>query len=280
MLCIHHQPYIIKKIGWWRLKLVSCQIRPASFTSDLIMNAKIEASGPKTLSDLAQRLRLCQPYLSGNGIDAANVVSYDRPPRPLTDRRAAVLICIFEGDSGDLRVILTQRSSTLSSHSGEVALPGGKVEEGDEDEVATALREANEEIGLDPSLVEVVSVLEPFSMKNGMVVVPVLGLLFDKTAFHPISNITEVESIFDAPLEMFLKDENRREVEREWMGSKYLLHYFDYEAEGRRYVIFALTAGILIETASMVYQQSPAFVEMKPSFWNRPDIASTSSLPK
>lgn len=54
------------------------------------------------------------------------------------------------------------------------------------------------------------------------------------------------------------------------MGEKYLLHYFDYEAEGRKFVIFALTAGILIETASMVYQQSPAFVEMKPNFWIKP----------
>ncbi|XP_021749314.1 nudix hydrolase 15, mitochondrial-like [Chenopodium quinoa] len=244
------------------------------------MDAKIKAGGSKMLSDLAQRLRLHQPYSSENGIDAANIVSYDRPPRLQTDRRAAVLICIFEGDNGDLRVILTQRSSTLSSHSGEVALPGGKMEEGDRDEVATALREANEEIGLDPSLVEVVSILEPFSMKNGMVVVPVIGLLFDKTAFHPAPNVAEVEAIFDAPLEMFLKDENRRQVEREWMGSKYLLHYFDYEAEGRKYVIFALTAGILIDTASIVYQQSPAFVEMKPNFWNKPENARTSSHPK
>lgn len=229
------------------------------------MDAKYLADGLPILSDLAQRLRICQPDSSGS----ANAGSCGNPPRSETDKRAAVLICIFQGDNGDLRVILTQRSSTLSSHPGEVALPGGKMEEGDRDEVATALREANEEIGLDPSLVDVVSVLEPFAMKNGMVVVPVLGLLFDKTAFHPTSNIAEVESIFDAPLEMFIKDENRRQVERQWMGEKYLLHYFDYEAEGRKYVIFALTAGILIETASMVYQRSPAFVEMKPNFWIR-----------
>lgn len=82
------------------------------------MDAKNEDNRSKKLSDLAQRLRLCQPYLSVNDFAATNVGSYDRPPRAQTDRRAAVLICIFEGDNCELRVILTQRSSTLSSHSG------------------------------------------------------------------------------------------------------------------------------------------------------------------
>ncbi|KAJ6396794.1 hypothetical protein OIU77_021758 [Salix suchowensis] len=66
------------------------------------------------------------------------------------------------GTDGELRVILTKRSSQLSSHLGEVALPGGKREEGDADDIATALREAKEEIGLDPSLVDVVTVIEPY----------------------------------------------------------------------------------------------------------------------
>lgn len=106
-------------------------------------------------------------------------------------KRAAVLVCLFEGNDGDLRVFLTKRSSTLSSHAGnkqslsyiteqtlikmfdywmclvtgEVALPGGKREETDADDVETALREAKEEIGLDSSLVDVVTVLEPFVTK-------------------------------------------------------------------------------------------------------------------
>lgn len=231
------------------------------------MDGNRPASQSPTLSDLAWRLRLHKPSLSRNdSVDASGDQGSDR-------RAAAVLICIFEGDNGDLRVILTQRSTTLSSHSGEVALPGGKVEEGDRDEVATALREAKEEIGLDPLLVDVVCLLDPFTMKNGMVVVPVIGLLFNKLAFRPTPNAAEVEEIFDAPLEMFLKNENRIEVEREWMGKKYLLHYFHYEAKGRKYVIFALTAGILIETATVVFQRSPAFAERKPNFWNK---ASTS----
>lgn len=64
------------------------------------------------------------------------------------------------------------------------------------------------------------------------------------------------------------QDENRREEEREWMGNKYLLHFFDYEAENGKYVIWALTAGILIAAASLVYQRPPDFQERKPQFWS------------
>ncbi|KAM7262812.1 hypothetical protein ACFE04_000495 [Oxalis oulophora] len=185
-------------------------------------------------------------------------------------KAAAVLICLFQGpDNGELRVILTKRSSNLSSHSGEVALPGGKQEENDATYIDTALREAKEEIGLDPSLVDVVAVLHPVVDRRGLVVVPVIGILYDIKAFNPIPNPGEVDSIFDAPLEMFLKDENRKDEEREWMGHKYLLHFFDFEAEDKKYVIWALTAGMLIRVASIVYQRPPAFSERRPNFWDK-----------
>ncbi|KAK9193572.1 hypothetical protein WN944_004269 [Citrus x changshan-huyou] len=94
-------------------------------------------------------------------------------------RRAAVLICVFEGHGGKLRVILTKRSMNFIflPRVGDVALPEGKMEDGDADDSATALREAMEEIGLDPHLVQVVAHLEPFNSKNQLNVVPVIGLL-------------------------------------------------------------------------------------------------------
>jgi len=64
------------------------------------------------------------------------------------------------------------------------------------------------------------------------------------------------------------QDENRRAEEREWMGDKYLLHRFDYQTADKKYEIFALTAGILIRTASVVYQRPPAFAERCPKFWH------------
>ncbi|XP_028780313.1 nudix hydrolase 15, mitochondrial-like [Neltuma alba] len=206
---------------------------------------------------LLQHLRSPQP----TGINNSSSSQF----RPI--KRASVLICLFEGDDGNLRVLLTLRASSLSTHSGEVALPGGKREEGDPNDVETALREAKEEIGLDPSLVTVVTSLEPFGTKYGVTITPVIGILSNKDAFTPMLNPNEVEALFDVPLEMFLKDENRRAVEKEWMGKKHLVHFFDYEVDNKKYVIWAVTAAMLIRAASLVYQRPPAFLELRPSIW-------------
>uniref|UniRef100_A0A0D3GZN3 Nudix hydrolase domain-containing protein n=1 Tax=Oryza barthii TaxID=65489 RepID=A0A0D3GZN3_9ORYZ len=150
--------------------------------------------------------------------------------------------------------------------SGEVALPGGKAEEGDADDAATALREAKEEIGLDPSLVTVVASLEHFLSKHLLVVVPIVGILSDIEAFKPVLNVDEVDDIFDVPLEMFLKDENRTSEEREKMGQTFTIHYFNYEKENQKYLIWGLTARILIHAASVVYQRPPDFPERRVHF--------------
>ncbi|XP_011027716.1 PREDICTED: nudix hydrolase 15, mitochondrial-like isoform X1 [Populus euphratica] len=216
------------------------------------------------LVSLSRRLRLYEPppHLNNPARRQHGI------PKSANPKRAAVLICIFEGNGGELRVILTQRSSQLSSHSGEVALPGGKREEGDADDIATALREAKEEIGLDPSLVDVVTVIEPYMTRFNVTVIPVIGILFDKKAFNPTPDAGEVESVFDVPLEMFLKNENRRDVEDEWMGDKFLCHFFDYQSGEKGFMIWAITAAILIRVATIVYQTPPAFLERRPTFWN------------
>ncbi|KAH7514670.1 hypothetical protein FEM48_Zijuj11G0114400 [Ziziphus jujuba var. spinosa] len=181
-------------------------------------------------------------------------------------RRAAVLICLFEGPQGELRVILTKRSMKLASHPGDVALPGGKMEERDVDDSATALREAMEEIGLDPALVQVLANLEPFLSQHLLKVIPVIGLVARIQDFKPLLNTDEVDAIFDVPLEMFLKEENHRIEEREWMGWKYGLHLFEYESEQGEYMICGLTAAILIRVASLIYQRSPSFQPSLPDF--------------
>lgn len=164
--------------------------------------------GSQNLKNLAERLRLNNKPIKDLRIsDSENLVvsrdaeltserftnlTAEQQEKIKTGKSAAVLICLFEGKGGDIRVILTKRSSNLSSHSGkevlilsfndsdskklteepiggvfvgEVALPGGKVEDGDASYAETALREAKEEIGLDPSLVTVVTCLEPFVSK-------------------------------------------------------------------------------------------------------------------
>ncbi|KAJ6851859.1 nudix hydrolase 15, mitochondrial-like isoform X3 [Iris pallida] len=237
------------------------------------------------LASLVQRLRLYKPEEEeddgGDTVGPAVPSSSAATPRPdgFSPRRAAVLVCLFEDDDSQLRVILTKRSSTLSTHSGEVSLPGGKAEAGDADDKETALREAKEEIGLDPSLVTVVAVLEPFLSKHLLRVAPVIAVLSDKKAFTPVVNIAEVETVFDAPLEMFLKDENRRSEEREWMGNKFTVHFFDFEAGNQKFLIWGLTASILIRAASAVYEQRPSFPEEKPKIKIPPSTTADCYLP-
>ncbi|KAI3818708.1 hypothetical protein L1987_12523 [Smallanthus sonchifolius] len=219
-------------------------------------------SKSQKLLDLSQRFRQSKSVSPLSNAQPHQSESFKRP------NRSAVLICLFE-EGDDIYVILTKRSSKLSSYSGHVSLPGGRTDEGDTDDIRTALREAEEEIGLDPALVDVVAVLEPFVTKENVTVVPVLGILWNKQAFNPVPNAEEVESIFYAPFEMFLKDENRRQEEREFQGDKYLLHYFDFKTNNKVYVIWALTAGILISTASLVYQRPPDFDLRMPKFWKK-----------
>ncbi|KAE8792242.1 nudix hydrolase 15, mitochondrial [Hordeum vulgare] len=249
----------------------------------------MEGKEPATeMEALIQRLRLHRPPPSPYAGDPSTAAT-PNAGELFKPRRAAVLICLFRGSAGELRVILTKRSSSLSTHSGEqlvcflvifmrvlmdainpkegeVALPGGKVDEGDADDAATALREAKEEIGMDPCLVTVVTSLEHFLSKHLLVVVPIVGILSDIEGFKPVPNIHEVDDIFDVPLEMFLKDENRRSEERERMGQVFTIQYFDYEKENRKYVIWGLTARILIHAASIVYQRPPDFVERRLQF--------------
>ncbi|KAI3918782.1 hypothetical protein MKX01_042102 [Papaver californicum] len=269
-----------------RLLMATTPTSPTPSSSSILNDSNSSFGGSQRLRILAQQLRLYKPpppHTENDEIDekkreesGGKVVSqlgFAQSATPIADperftcKKAAVFVCLFEDNVGDLRVILTKRSTRLSSHSGEVALPGGKADEGDANDEETATREANEEIGLDPSLVNIVTVLEPFLSKHLMRVVPVIGILSDPQAFTPTPNPAEVEEIFDAPLEMFLKDENRSSEEREWLGDKYLIHFFNYKAENKEFVIWGLTAGILIRAASVVYDRPPSFLEQRPKFW-------------
>ncbi|CAI5518783.1 unnamed protein product [Closterium sp. Naga37s-1] len=149
---------------------------------------------------------------------------------PMRRRKAAVLVALFEGEGGELRVWLTKRAAKLSSHSGEVALPGGKRDEGDADDSDTALREAEEEIGLHRSHARVVTHLEPFLSKHLLTVTPVVALLPRGFTFVPRPNADEVQAVFSVPLSLFLQSEHHRHEDHEWLGLPYRVHFFEYTA--------------------------------------------------
>ncbi|KAH7422864.1 hypothetical protein KP509_12G029400 [Ceratopteris richardii] len=187
------------------------------------------------------------------------------PRLVFTRKDAAVLVALFQDNKGVIRVILTKRAQNLSSHAGEVAIPGGKREKEDADHIATALREAKEEIGLESSLVRILTTAqpEPIFSKSFLRVTPVIGLIIDKAKLELIPNPGEVEMIFDAPLKMFLKDHGHYYEERNWLGFTHQVHFFKYHTGTDKFLIWGLTAGILIQCASIVYRELPAFENLR-----------------
>ncbi|KAJ0808551.1 putative NUDIX hydrolase domain-containing protein [Helianthus annuus] len=199
------------------------------------------------LAGLAQQLRIYKVPVAADDDDDDAV---GQPSEGFRPKKAVVLICLCEQNNNEgIRVILTKRSSRLSTHSGEVALPGGKAEEDDVDDADTATREAHEDwspsfprrcCGLSSAL----TVIGLF-LQHLLRVIPVIGILSDRDAFNPTPNAAEVDDVFDAPLEMFLKDENRRSEKREWMGEKYLVHYFDYQQQQQQQQVVVVIRNIL-----------------------------------
>ena len=114
--------------------------------------------------------------------------------------QAAVLILCYEKDN-DLYFVMTERSNSLPSHPGEVAFPGGKREKKDKNLKQTALREATEEISLDPTKVEILGQLDPLESRFGLSVTPFVGILKEKIELEP--NPDEVADIFYLPLSFF-----------------------------------------------------------------------------
>lgn len=159
------------------------------------------------------------------------------PSPPL--REAAVLVPLVVRPPG-LSLLLTRRTAHLANHAGQISFPGGRVEADDADSAATALREAEEEVGLPRDRVEVLGELDRYITRTGFSVAPVVGLV------HPPFTLTpdpqEVAATFEVPLAFILDPANRRRQSREFLG---VPRHFWTIPYGEHF-IWGATAGMLV----------------------------------
>jgi len=160
------------------------------------------------------------------------------PPGNRTLRAAAVLVPLLKVDDG-LRVILTKRSSALKHHPGQIAFPGGKADEGDENANATALREASEEIGLNPGNVAILGRLSGHETVTGFNVTPVVARVLQP--FDPVPEPSEVDEVFSVPLSHVTGTAQFSVQSRRWRGQR----RFYFSVPYGPYYIWGATARIL-----------------------------------
>lgn len=160
---------------------------------------------------------------------------------------------------GKLHLLFTLRSEKLRRSPGEVCFPGGKQEPTDVDDVATAIREAHEEVGLCPHQVEIVCRLVPFMMAKDAVVIPVVGFIDHNFQAQP--NPDEVKKVFLVPLDYFLHPLVYNCSYFSRSDFLYIMHNFEYTnpEDGETYCIKGLTARFALLVALIILEEKPTF---------------------
>ena len=197
------------------MKLVS-PVPSANLTQDWIVQRLSRASPPAVSDDF---------------------VLYRHPPEKEAIP-AAVLVPLVNQPDG-VTVMLTQRTAHLYDHAGQISFPGGRVDPGDVDRVATALREAEEETGLPPDLVTIIGALPEFDIQTGFRVTPVVGWIEPPLSLSPDS--FEVAEVFEVPLAFLLDPANHRRHSDVINGRR--RNYYSMPYQGRN--IWGATAGML-----------------------------------
>jgi 8-oxo-dGTP pyrophosphatase MutT (NUDIX family) len=173
-------------------------------------------------------------------------------------RKAGVLIIIYPDNSNSYSLVLTKRTATLSNHKGEPSFPGGRYNpKKDNDIIDTALRESNEEIGIDTSNIEILGLLDDICTISGYIVTPVVGVANAK--LHFVKNDAEVDKIFVVPMDLFLDKQNFTEsfsrLDSEWFPVYFFKHI---DEDGQRNDIWGATAHIIVQFMKTLYSYNPS----------------------
>jgi 8-oxo-dGTP pyrophosphatase MutT (NUDIX family) len=161
---------------------------------------------------------------------------------------ASVLVPLVERDGGELTVLLTQRTDHLADHPGQIAFPGGRAEAGDADVAATALREAQEEIGLPAPHVDILGAMPLYTTGTGFAVTPVVAVV--RPGFELRIDPFEVAEVFEVPLAFLMNPAHHRRHEVEFGGVRrefLSMPWQGVDAAGqpRRYFVWGATASML-----------------------------------
>lgn len=188
-------------------------------------------------------------------LDAVDRTDFDLNPDlafsaqpPFT--RAAVLVGLVPRDD-DFGVVLTLRPETMTRHAGQVAFPGGRIDLADASPLAAALREAHEEVGVDPGNVDVLGQNEPYLTGTGYLVSIFVGVLPED--FSPTPHAEEVADAFETPLSFLMNAANHQRHERMFQGA--LRAYYAMPHNGR--YIWGATAGMIKALYDRVYGSQP-----------------------
>lgn len=162
---------------------------------------------------------------------------------------AAVLVPLVERERG-LTVLLTQRSSTLKAHAGQISFPGGRIEPADADAWRAALREAHEEIGLSDTLVEFAGYLPDHWVGTGYRVTPAVGFVDPRYELRIAAD--EVHDVFEVPLDYILDASNHKARTRVLAGSPLTVYDIPYGDRN----IWGATAGMLLTLRRLLTTQA------------------------
>lgn len=187
--------------------------------------------------------RLQALFEQGHRADIPDLLSDERFADAERTADAAVLIAVTDRPSPG--VILTQRPAGMRDHPGQVAFPGGKIDPG-ETAIEAALREAEEELAMQPEQVRVVGATDRYQTGTGFDITPVLGVVPPDLPLVP--NPGEVAAWFEAPLDVLLDRANWTEHEVFWSGAT--RRYFEYHHEGFR--IWGVTAAIIVNLSRRI----------------------------
>ncbi len=169
-------------------------------------------------------------------------VALAAPPRSVLSiqgfHRAAVLVpVIHAGDRTEL--LLTRRTHDVETHKGQISFPGGMVDAGDRDILHTALRETEEELGIERAAIAALGLLDDLATPTGFIITPVVGLFSFMPRLRP--NPREVAEAFCVPLDFFAGSANARLEQREFLGRVHDVWYYDTE----KHLVWGATAGII-----------------------------------